>query len=45
MIFDNLEKKFNKWSIHKIDPTKVYIKGVFDFQQSYKIKTVEKMCV
>lgn len=41
LVFSNLDHKLNKWNISKINPTKVYDRGLFDFKQSYIIKTYE----
>lgn len=35
VIFSNIEQNLNKWNIHKINVTKVYNKGFFDFRQTY----------
>lgn len=42
MIFENIEQELNKWSIPKMNPTKVDNKGIFEFRQTYIIKTLEK---
>lgn len=42
MIFENIEQELNKWSIPKMNPTKVDNKVIFEFRQTYIIKTLEK---
>lgn len=41
LVFSNLDQNLNKWNISQINPTKVYNRRLFDFKQSYIIKTYE----
>lgn len=31
LVFSNVDKNLNKWNILKINPTKIYNKGLFDY--------------
>lgn len=42
MTFKNIEQDLHKWSIPKMNPTKVYNKGILAFRQICIIKTLEK---
>lgn len=42
LVYSNLEKKLNKWNIPKMNPNKIYHKGLLDFKQSYVIKRYEE---
>lgn len=42
VVFENIEQNLNKWTIPKVNSTKIYNKGVFHFRQTYIIKTLEK---
>lgn len=39
LMYNNLEQKLNKQNIMKINPIKIYNKGLLEFRQSYVIKT------
>lgn len=34
VIFENIVQNLNKWTIPKVNSTKVYNKGMFDFKQT-----------